>query len=106
MLGMFLNDNCIISQISFVLTILPSLILKGLTLKLDNYPLLPLSQIIDMKIQYTWWISDIKYNTVLWLKEWKTSTPLLHMFLQHLCFSGVGFYIFWVTDAAVKYAIF
>lgn len=54
MLGMFLNDNCIISQISFVLTILPSLILKGLTLKLDNYPLLPLSQIIDMKIQYTW----------------------------------------------------
>ena len=50
MFGAFLNNSSIIAQISFVLLILHSLILEGLNLKLDNYPLLPLSQIIDTKV--------------------------------------------------------
>jgi len=48
--GVFLNDPSIISQISFVLLILHSLILKSLNLKLGNYSSLPLSQIVDMKV--------------------------------------------------------
>lgn len=69
MFGVVLNDSSIISPISFGLLILHSPILKGLILKLDNYPSSPLSQIMGMKVEYTWQLSDIKYNTVFWLKE-------------------------------------